>query len=53
MKVDFIEVERLIVYVNVLDSLKNGFTFTNNTRVLGTYLEEEIEDKWNTITYNR
>jgi len=48
------EVESPIVYVNVLENLKNGFTFTNNTRVSGTYLEEiEDKDKWTTIIYNR
>jgi len=49
------EVESPIVYVNVLENLKNGFTFTNNTRVSGNYLEEKIEDKdkWTTIIYNR
>lgn len=55
VKIDFKEVESPIVYVNVLNNLKNGFTFTNNTRVSGNYLEEEIEDKdeWTTIIYNR
>lgn len=39
----------------MLDNLKNGFTFTNNTKVSGNYLEEYIEDKdnWTTIIYNR
>lgn len=55
VKIDFKEVESPIVYVNVLNDLKNGFTFTNNTRVSGSYLEKEIEDKdeWTTIIYNR
>lgn len=55
VKIDFKEVESPIVYVNVLNNLKNGFTFTNNTRVSGNYLEEEVEDKdeWTTIIYNR
>lgn len=55
VKIDFKEVESPIIYVNVLNNLKNGFTFTNNTRVSGNYLEEEIEDKdeWTTIIYNR
>lgn len=32
---------------------KNGFIFTNNTKVSGTYLEKYVEDtdKWTTITY--
>ena len=39
----------------MLDKLKNGFTFTNYTKVSGDYLEEHIEDKdkWTTIIYNR
>lgn len=55
VKIDFHEIESPIVYVNMLDNLKNGFTFTNNTKVSGTYLEEYIEDtdKWTTIIYNK
>lgn len=55
VKIDFKEVESPIVYVNVLDNLKNGFTFTNTTKVSGKYLEEQIEgkDEWTTIIYNR
>lgn len=55
VKIDFHEVESPIVYVNMLDNLKNGYTFTNNTKVLGNYLEEYIEDtdKWTTIIYNK
>ena len=55
VKVDFKEIESPIVFVNMLDNLKNGFTFTNNTKVSGNYLEEYIEDKdnWTTIIYNR
>ena len=55
VKIDFYEVESPIVYVNMLDNLKNGYIFTNNTRVSGNYLEEYIEDtdKWNTIIYNK
>lgn len=55
VKIDFHEIESPIVYVNVLDGLKNGYVFTNNTRVSGDYLEEHIEDrdKWTTIIYNR
>ena len=47
--------DNLMLYVNMLDNLKNGFTFTNNTRVSGNYLEEYIEDtdKWTTIIYNK
>ncbi len=55
VKVDFHELESPIVYVDVLDNLKNGFTFTNNTKVSGDYLEEHIEDKdkWKTVIYTR
>lgn len=55
VKIDFKEVESPIVYVNVLDNLKNGYVFTNNTRVSGDYIEEHIEnkDKWTTIIYNK
>ncbi len=55
VKVDFHEIESPIVYVNVQNNLKNGFTFTNHTKVSGNYLEERIEDKdeWTTIIYNR
>lgn len=55
VKIDFHELESPIVYVDVLDNLKNGFTFTNNTRVSGDYLEEHIEDKdkWKTVIYTR
>ncbi len=55
VKIDFHEIESPIVYVNVLDGLKNGYVFTNNTRVSGDYLEEHIEDKdkWTTIIYNK
>ena len=55
VKVDFKEEESPIVFVNMLDKLKNGFTFTNYTKVSGDYLEEHIEDKdkWTTIIYNR
>lgn len=55
VKIDFKEDESPIVYVNVLDNLKNGYVFTNNTRVSGDYIEEHIEDKdkWTTIIYNK
>lgn len=55
VKVDFQEIESPIVYVNIVDNLKNGYKFINNTRVSGDYLEEHIEDKdkWITIIYNR
>lgn len=55
VKIDFKEIESPIVFVNMLDNLKNGFTFTNNTKVSGNYLEEYIEDtdNWTTIIYNK
>lgn len=55
VKIDFHEIESPIVYVNVLDGLKNGYIFTNNTKISGDYLEEHIEDKdkWTTIIYTK
>ena len=55
VKVDFHENESPIVYVNVMDGLKNGYTFVNNTNVSGDYLEEHIEakDEWKTIIYTK
>ena len=49
------ELEYPILYINVLDYLKNGYTFTNNTKVSGNYIEEYIEDEdnWTTIVYNK
>ena len=56
-KVDigFREVETPRIYCKVLDDLKNGFTFTNTTKVYGTYLDKYVEDndKWVTIIYNK
>ena len=55
VKIDFHEIESPIVYVNILDGLKNGYIFTNNTKVSGDYLGKTIEDKdkWNTVIYNK
>jgi len=55
VKPNFKEIESPIVYVDVLDDLNNGFTFTNSTKVSGNYLEKKIEDSdtWTTIIYNR
>lgn len=56
-KVDigFKEVETPRNYCKMLDNLKNGFTFTNTTKVYGTYLDKytEDEDNWTTIIYNK
>lgn len=56
-KVDigFREVEKPRIYCKMLDDLKNGFTFTNTTKVYGTYLDKYVEDndKWVTIIYNK
>lgn len=51
--IGFKEEEQPILYCDMLDNLGNGFVFTNNTKVSGTYLEKYIEDtdKWTTITY--
>ena len=53
VKVGFQEVESPILYCDMLDNLGNGFVFTNNTKVSGTYFEKYVEDtdKWTTITY--
>mgnify|MGYP002558457462 CR=1 FL=1 len=53
--IDFHEIESPILYVDVLDNLKNGNTFTNKSKVSGNYLEEHIEDEdnWTTIIYNK
>ena len=55
VNIGFREVETPRVYCKVLDDLDNGFTFTNNTKVYGTYHEKyvEDEDKWTTIIYNK
>ncbi|MEG2235715.1 MAG: SpaA isopeptide-forming pilin-related protein [Clostridia bacterium] len=51
--IGFKEVEQPILYCDMLDNMENGFIFTNNTKVSGTYLEKYVEDtdKWTTITY--
>ena len=53
VKAGFSEVESPVLYCDMLDGLGNGFVFTNNTKVSGTYLEKYVEDidKWTTITY--
>ena len=56
-KVDigFKEKETPRIYCKMLENLKNGFTFTNTTKVYGTYLDKYTEDndKWTTIIYNK
>lgn len=53
VKAGFQEIESPILYCDILDGLGNGYVFTNNTKVRGTYFEKEVEDndKWTTITY--
>lgn len=53
VKVGFQEIESPILYCDILEGLGNGYVFTNNTKVRGTYFEKEVEDKddWTTITY--
>lgn len=53
VKVGFQEVESPILYCNMLNGLGNGFVFTNNTKVSGTYYDAYVEDTddWTTITY--
>lgn len=55
VKSDFHELEKPIVYVNILDNLKKGYVFKNETIVHGSYLEYYIEDEdeWNTVIYNK
>lgn len=56
-KVDigFMEVETPRIYCNVLRDLPNGCTFTNTTKVYGTYFDKYVEDEdnWNTIIYDK
>ena len=51
--VGFAEVDSPILYCKMLEGLGNGFIFTNNTKVSGTYFEKYVEDvdDWHTITY--
>lgn len=53
VKIVFQEVESPILYCDMLGNLGDGFVFTNNTKVSGTYFEKYVEDKdkWTTITY--
>lgn len=43
------------IYCKVLDNLKNGYEFTNNTFITATYLDKKVEDNdnWKTIIYNK
>lgn len=49
----FTEIEKPILYCDMLENLGDGFIFTNNTKVSGNYKEKYVEEKdeWNTITY--
>ncbi len=53
VKIGFQEVEKPILYCDIVDGLGNGYVFTNHTKVSGTYFEKYIEDTddWTTITY--
>lgn len=53
VKPGFSQIEKPILYCDMLDNLGNGFVFTNNTKVYGNYLEAYVEDSdnWTTITY--
>lgn len=53
VKIGFQEEESPILYCDIVDGLGNGYLFTNNTKVKGTYFEKEVEDNdnWTTITY--
>lgn len=43
------------IICKVLDNLKDGYEFTNNTYLTANYLEEKIEkkDNWKTVIYNK
>ena len=43
------------IYCKVLNNLKSGYEFTNNTYLTATYFDEKIEakDEWKTIIYNK
>ncbi len=43
------------IICKVLDNLKDGYEFTNNTYLTANYLEEKIEkkDNWKTVVYNK
>ena len=39
----------------VLNGLENGYTFTNTTKVSGSYLEKYVEDndEWTSVVYKK
>lgn len=53
VKVGFSEVDAPILYCDMLEGLRNGFVFTNYTKVFGTYEDKYVEDtdEWTTVTY--
>ena len=53
VKIGFQEVYSPILYCDIIEGLRNGYVFTNHTRVSGTYFEKYVEDNddWTTITY--
>lgn len=53
VKSGFSEIQQPIVYCDMLEGLKNGFIFTNYTKVYGNYKDKYVEDKdkWTTVTY--
>ncbi len=55
VKIGYQEVETPVVYCKIVDDLENGYTFTNNTKVSGTYLEKYVEDddNWTTVIYKK
>jgi len=55
VKVDYQEVETPVVYCKVLNGLENGYTFTNTTKVSGSYLEKYVEDndEWTSVVYKK
>ena len=55
VKVGYQEVETPVVYCKVLNGLENGYTFTNTTKVSGSYLEKYVEDndEWTSVVYKK
>lgn len=55
VKVGYQEVETPVVYCKVLSELENGYTFTNTTKVSGSYLEKYVEDndEWTSVVYKK
>jgi len=55
VKIGYQEIETPVVYCKIIDGLENGYTFTNNIKVSGTYIEKYVEDddNWTTVIYKK